>query len=87
MIPTMQYLAERPFPQRVDDFVPICEMVVVDNKVVASVIIVAVIVRRIIQHCRLLLASGTNAVDGGEVEDFFPFEFRKVLILGAFKNR
>lgn len=40
----MQYLSERAFPQGVDDLVPVCKMIVINDEVVASVVIVPVIV-------------------------------------------
>lgn len=86
MIATMQYLSKGSFPQRVDDLVTVCEMIMIDNKVVASFIIVPVIVGRVFQHCSLLFAPGTDTIHRRKVKDFFTLKFRQKLTLGAFEG-
>jgi hypothetical protein len=62
-------------------------MVVINDKIVASVVVISVIVGRVVQHRGLLLASGTNTVYSREIEDFFAFIFGEELILRAFEDR
>lgn len=87
MIPTVQYLTKRALPQGVDNLVPVRKMVVINDKIVASVVVIPVIVGRVVQHRGLLLASGTNTVYSREIEDFFAFIFGEELILRAFEDR
>ena len=82
----MQYLSERAFPQGVDDLVLVCKMVVINDEIVASVVVVPVVVSGVVQHRRFLLAFRTDAIDSGEIEDFFTFIFGEILVLRAFEN-
>lgn len=62
MISTLEHLTKRAFAQRVDDLVTISQMIVINNKIVASFIVVAEIVRGVVGIGRFLLASSANAV-------------------------
>jgi hypothetical protein len=45
MISAAQYLTKRSLPEAARDFVTVTEMVMVDDKIVATVIVIAVVVR------------------------------------------
>ena len=74
MITTVQYLSEGTFAQGVDHLVPVCEMILVDNKIVASVIVITMIVGRVVASCRFLVASCPDVVDIGIVQHFLSFK-------------
>ena len=82
----MQHLAERAFTERVHDLIPIRQVVVVDNEVVATLIIIAIIVSRITNSRQLLFAPSTDGIYGRIVKDFLSFIVGKIPQLNAFKN-
>ena len=45
MIPAMQHLTKRPFAKRVYNFIPICKMVMIDDKIVTPFIVITVVIR------------------------------------------
>ena len=74
MISTLQNLTKRPFPQQSDDLVSIREMIVLDNEVISSLVVVAVVVGRFLPRRSLLGGVLADVVDGRVVDDFFAFE-------------
>lgn len=86
MIPTIQYLSERAFTKGIDNFVTVCEMIVIDNEIISALVIIAVIVRRVIKNGRLLFASCPDAIYRGVIEDLFAFIIGEVLDLTALQH-
>ncbi len=86
VISAMQNLAERTFTKGVNDLVSECEVVVHDNKVVASLIVVAMVVRSVLQSRGLLIAPGANVVDRLVLENLLALVLRQVLNLAAFED-
>lgn len=86
MISTVQHLAERALAQGANHLVAISQMIPVDNEVVASFIIVAVVVRWVVASGWLLVATSTNAEDLRVVEYLLAFEVREVHSLTAFED-
>lgn len=86
VISAMQNLAERTFTKGVNDLVSECEVVVHDNKVVASLVVVAMVVRSVLQSRGLLIAPGANVVDRLVLENLLALVLRQVLNLAAFED-
>lgn len=63
VIPALQDLAERSFPENVDDLVAVVKVVVRDEEIVATLVVVAVVVRRLVFRRHLLVAVWTDKVD------------------------
>ena len=70
MISTMEHLTKRAFTQRVNNLITISQMIVIDNKIVASFIIIAVIICGTVGIGRFLLASGAYTVYRGIIQNF-----------------
>ena len=70
MVPAAQDLPERAFSKRVDHFVTEHDMVTLDDQVVASLIIVAVIIRAILFGRKLFLTALTDKVNMLVLLDF-----------------
>ena len=64
MISAMQHLTKRSFTKRVYHFIPIGEMVMIDDKIVTPFVVIAVVVRRVIEDSKLLPAIRTEAING-----------------------
>lgn len=62
MVSATQYLAKRTLPKAAHDFVTVAEVVMVDDKIIAAVIIVAVVVRQSLGMGLLLLATSSNVI-------------------------
>lgn len=86
MVPTVQHLAERALAQGANHLVTISQVVTVDNEVVSSLVIVAMVVRWVVAGGWLLVATSTNAEDLRVVEDLLALEVRQVYGLTAFED-
>lgn len=75
VVAALQDLTERAFAQHVDDLVPIKDMVVWDNEVVASFVVVAKIVRRLVLSRHILLRSLADEEYFRVLQDLFFFVF------------
>jgi hypothetical protein len=64
--------------QGAEDLVPVREVVVLDDEIVAAVVVVAMIFRGIGYSRGLLLAAGADEVDVFIVEDLLPLVVREV---------
>lgn len=73
VVSTVQDLTERTLSKRVNHFVTVCEMVMRHDEVVAALIVISVIVRRIFGCCRFFLALRADAVYRWVVQNFLPF--------------
>jgi len=60
MISTAQYLAERTLAEGVQYFVTVTKMVTLNDKIITTVIIIAVVVRRSVGMGQFLLATSSN---------------------------
>jgi len=76
VIPTLNDLTERPFPQDPDHLVSIAKVVTLNDKIVTPLIVITVIVT----HTTGLKGSGDpgrrSVKDLIEIEDFFPLKVR-----------
>lgn len=72
VVSTLKDLPERTFPKCANDLIPICQVIVLDNQVIATLIVIAVVVSRVSESCGFLLAVSTKAVDRGIVQNLFP---------------
>lgn len=70
VVSTLKNLAERPLAQNVNHFVAIEDMIVGDEEIVATFVVVAEVVRRIAFARWLLLAVGADKVDLFVVSNF-----------------
>ena len=86
MVATVEYLTERTLTKSIYDFISISKMIMVDNEVIPSIIIIAIVVSRDIRSCGLLLALRANGVDCWIVEDLFTFILRQVTNLTTLEN-
>jgi hypothetical protein len=86
MISAAQYLTKGPLPEAARDFVTVTEMVMVDDKIVATVIVIAVVVRWFVRVRRFLLAAGTNAIHRGVIKDLLSLVLRQILSLVALED-
>ena len=57
MISTRQHLSERALPERIDNLVPIREVIAVHNKVIPTIIVITKVIRRPVRMRRLLPAA------------------------------
>jgi len=85
MVPTMEDLTKGAFAKSVNDFVSECQMVMVDNLIIASVVVIAIIVRRIVQSRKILLATCTDVIYVLIVKNFLSFIVAQILVLIAFE--
>ena len=63
VIATVQDLSKRSFSKSLDYFIAICEVIVGNHNVVAPLIVVAVVVRRIVSSCHLFTVFVSDVVD------------------------
>ena len=61
-------------------------MIVNDDLIITAVIVVAVVVRGVLQSSRFFLAPSTDVVDGWVLENLFALVFRQILDLGALQD-
>lgn len=73
MVSTVKNLPERAFPQSIDDFISIRQMIMGDYEVITSFIIVAVVVRGIVHSGLFLITPCANAVHRRIVQNFCAF--------------
>ena len=69
VISALKDLAKGTLAQRPDDFVSICKVIPDNQQVVASLVVVAIVVSRVVPCRRLLFAPSTDAVHILIVED------------------
>lgn len=78
VIAALQYLTKRALSKNVHNLVSIGQVITIDDNVVATLVVVPIIARRVLWSCLSLLAVSTNIVDFVEVEDLRLFVWRKV---------
>ncbi len=86
VISTMQNLTKRSLPERVNHFVPIGQVIVIDDKVVTSIIIIAVVICRIVTSSRLLVTPGPDVVHTRKLKNLFAFVIGEIDCLTAFQD-
>ena len=86
VVATMQNLPKGTFTQRIHDFIPEGQVIMHDDLIVASLVIISVIVRRIIQGRRVLRTVAAEVVHRGVIQDLLALIFRKVLYLIALQD-
>lgn len=86
VIPAVQDLAERAFPKGIYDFVTVCQVVVIDHQVIATVVVVRVVVRSDLQCSLSLVATSASVIHSRELENLFTLILRKILCLTALQN-
>ena len=57
MVATREHLSERALPERIDNLVPIREVIAVHNKVIPTIIVITKVIRRPVRMRRLLPAA------------------------------
>jgi hypothetical protein len=85
MISTVQDLSKGAFSERVDNLVAVCQVIMIDNKIIAPIIIVSVVISGVLNSSRLLLATSADTVNGSVVKDLFLLIAWEVLSLAAFE--
>jgi hypothetical protein len=83
VVTTLEHLTKRAFAERADDFIAVRQMIVVDDEVVTSVVIVPMIVGGVVQCRVLLLATGAEEIHLFEIENLLALVLGKVLDLRA----
>ena len=86
MISAVQYLTEGSFAKSVNNLITVRKMIPEDNKVVATLIVISVVVSGVLQSGGLLVALSTNEVDRWVFEDFLAFIFGEVIHLVTFQD-
>ena len=86
MISAVQHLTERPLPKAVHDFVTVSKMVMIDDEIVATFVVVAIVVRRPLWMGTFLLATGSDMVHRRIVKNFLALVIGQVLTLAALKD-
>jgi hypothetical protein len=86
MIAAAKHLSKRSFAKSADNFIPVGQMVMFDNKIVASIIVIAMIVGGICYSGSLLLTTGSDEIHRRVSLDFLAFVVRQVLRLAAVKD-
>lgn len=81
MVTAMQHLSKRTLAQRVNDLVTVGKVVVLDDEVIPSLVVVAIIVRRVVPGRHVFLASSTNTVHAWEVEHLLALVVAQVVVL------
>ena len=62
MIPATEDLPERTLPKTVKNFITISQLIMIDDKIIASLIIVAVVICRSVWTCRFLVTLSANEI-------------------------
>lgn len=86
MVATMEDLAERAFAQCVDDLVSISQMIMINDEIIATVIIITVIIGAVIKSGHFFLTLRSDVVDGGEVQHLLFLKLAEVLALCGFQE-
>jgi hypothetical protein len=86
VISAAQHLAERTLPEAVHDLITITEMVTIDDEIVTTVIIIAVVVCRFLRMGRFLLATSTNIIYRRIIKNLSSFILREMLSLAALQS-
>jgi len=86
VIPAVKNLPKGALPKCANNLVAVCKMIIHDDLIITSLIVVAVVVGRVVGGCHLLLALGTNAINRGIVEDLLALVLGQVLRLTAFQD-
>lgn len=81
MIPTLKHLAKRALAQSINNLIAVCKVVVLDDKIIAALIVIAIVVRRIIQSGHVLLASLSNIIYSLKVHHLLALKFTQVAAL------
>lgn len=77
MVPTVQYLSERSLSQRVNDLISISQVIVVNDLIIASVVVIPMVICIVAESGHDLFAMGANEVHVLEFKDFLA-----LLVLG-----
>lgn len=86
MIAAVEYLAEGTFTKRVDDFVSEGQVIMHDDLIISTLVVVAVVISRIVQRSRVLRALATNIVHAWVIQNFLALKLGKVLCLVALED-
>jgi len=86
VISTAQYLTEGTLPKTVQDFVAVTKMVMINDKIVATIVVIAVIIRRFVRVSKFLLATCPDVVHRRVIKDFSPLVLGQMLQLAALKH-
>ena len=71
MVATMENLSERALPKRINDLVSVSQVIMIMNYVVSSIIIIAIIIRRVVTSCGLLVVLVAEKVHRRVIKDLF----------------
>jgi hypothetical protein len=86
MVSATQHLTKGPLPKATRNLVAIAEMVMVNDKVVAAVVVVAVVVRWFVRMRKFLLAAGPDVIHRRVIKDLLPLVIRQILSLAALED-
>jgi hypothetical protein len=86
VISTVQNLTKGSLPERINHFVSIGQVIAIDDKIVAPIIIIAVIVCGIVTSSKFLVTPGPDVVHSRKLENFFAFIIGEVDSLTAFQH-
>ena len=86
MISAAQYLTEGTLPETVHDFVTVTKLVPVHDKIVAAIIVIAVVVRRFVRVGRLLLATSPDVIHRRIIKNLLPLILGQMLSLAALEH-
>lgn len=75
MVPAIENLTKGSLPEGINDLVTICQMVMVDHEIIATLIVISVVVVGVLQNCQFLLAVSTDAIDRRIIQNFLPLKF------------
>lgn len=86
VVSTLKNLPERTFAKRTNNFVPVGQVIVLDNQVIATFVVIAVVVSRVAEGGRFLFAVGPDAVDRWIIQNLFAFVLRQINGLAALQE-
>jgi hypothetical protein len=83
MVSTVEDLSEGPLTKNVDDLIAVCEVIVIHHQVIVTLIIIAMIPRRILHGCLVFLGVCPNAINFRILQDLLLLEWREICGLCA----
>lgn len=86
VIATVEHLTKGALAQGVYDLIAISQVVVIDDQIVASLVVVPKVVRRFVRVRGLLLAIRANIIHRWEIQNFLPLVIRQLMTLAALED-
>lgn len=79
VVSAAQYLTEGALPETAHDFVAVTKMVMINDKIVATIVVITVVIRRPVRVSKLLLATSPNIIHRRVIKDLSPLVLGQML--------